>query len=387
MPRYRDRRLAQPDDVEVSFSPVFPKALSLIEDQPDPNEPNRVRIMGDAISGARPKFNEPALNQEIMRLRSIGHVTNLGFLTFEYLCVAAVIGAVVLVGRGRLEAGLAWVWDLPVLALAVVLMGGIQHRLAGLGHEAAHYSLLRNKFLNDLVGDLFCFFPLLGTVHFYRLFHLAHHQYTNDPERDPDLVTLGGSKMVDRFPMQRGEFIQSIYFRAITNPWAFANYLRKYVDINVLCRADNIYLERSDRARTKSYRLWPRLGATLGAIYVVGLVLVHWALTFGMKRPAWLVYEAIGGTLLVAGVAALLPDGAFFQSPLRQPYSGRFGGVLPGGSGSLHDGSRRCSCIWDFWGSTQLLHRIWVWLQSLVRAGRNHRYRRFGAETSARSTP
>ena len=65
------------------------------------------------------------------------------------------------------------------------------HRLAGLGHEASHYSLLRNKRANDLVGDVFCLFPILATIHFYRLFHMAHHQYTNDPELDPDLVNLG----------------------------------------------------------------------------------------------------------------------------------------------------------------------------------------------------
>ena len=57
--------------------------------------------------------------------------------------------------------------------------------------------------LNDLAGDLFCMFPILATLHFYRLFHLAHHQYTNDPERDPDLVSLGASKMSDQFPMPR----------------------------------------------------------------------------------------------------------------------------------------------------------------------------------------
>ena len=80
---------------------------------------------------------------------------------------------------------------MPVLGLGIVLIGALQHRLAGLGHEAAHYSLLKNKVLNDLIGDVFCMFPILSTIHFYRLFHLAHHQYTNDPNARPGPRHLG----------------------------------------------------------------------------------------------------------------------------------------------------------------------------------------------------
>jgi fatty acid desaturase len=54
-----------------------------------------------------------------------------------------------------------------VLATAIVLVGALQHRLAGLGHEAAHYTLLENKLLNDLIGDVFCTLPIRSAVHFY----------------------------------------------------------------------------------------------------------------------------------------------------------------------------------------------------------------------------
>ena len=130
-------------------------------------------------------------------------MNNLAFLASDYLCIVAVIGGAVAFCEYREVWQLNRLWDVPVLAMAVVLIGGLQHRLAGMGHEASHYTLLKNKSLNDLVGDLFCMFPVLATVHFYRLFHLAHHQYTNDPERDPDLVSLGASKMTDQFPMWR----------------------------------------------------------------------------------------------------------------------------------------------------------------------------------------
>jgi fatty acid desaturase len=275
---------------------------------------------------ARPLFNDPGLNEEIMRLREVDHTTNLGFLAIEYVTLAAVIGGAIAFREWRRASGLPWGWDVPVLALGIVLVGALQHRLAGLGHEAGHYSLLKNKLLNDLVGDVFCMFPILSTIHFYRLFHLAHHQYTNDPTRDPDLVTLGGSKMVERFPMTRWQFIKSFYLRAFTEPLAFVRYAQDYVDINVLGRSENVYLRRLPESHGTG-RIWPRLGAVLGLIYLLVFIAGQWAITLA-GRPEWLVYEGVLGTLFVLAAAQALPGTAFFQSPFRQPYSGRTSGVL-----------------------------------------------------------
>jgi fatty acid desaturase len=283
-------------------------------------------MSGTTRPHTRPSFNIPALNEEIMRLRAVDHVTNLGYLALEYACLAVVIGGAVAFREWRRWSGLPWGWDVPVLALAIVLVGALQHRLAGLGHEAAHYSLLKNKLLNDLIGDIFCMFPILSTVHFYRLFHLAHHQYTNDPTRDPDLVTLGGSKMVERFPMSRSEFIKRFYLRAFTEPLAFLAYERDYVDINVLGRSDNVYLRRVPDANGTG-RLWPRLAATLGLFYLLAFIAGQWAITLA-GRPDFLLYEGLFGTLLVVAVARVLPSWAFFQSPFRQAYSDRTSGVL-----------------------------------------------------------
>jgi hypothetical protein len=198
-----------------------------------------------------------------MRLRSLGNATNLGFLASDYLCVLAVMGGAIAFCEYRDAWHLNWAWNVPVVVSAVVLLGALQHRLAGLGHEASHYTLLKNKSLNDLAGDLFCMFPILATIHFYRLFHLAHHQYTNDPERDPDLVSLGASKMSDQFPMPRMRFIKAFYLRPFTAPLAFLKYQINYIAINVLGCSENVYL-RGEPDLNPSGRAWPRRGATLG---------------------------------------------------------------------------------------------------------------------------
>jgi fatty acid desaturase len=269
---------------------------------------------------ARPRFNEPSLHAEIMRLRVVDNVTNLGYLAWEYVCLAAVIGGAIGFCEHRQAWGLPWALNVPVVAVAVVLIGGLLHRLAGLGHEASHFTLLRSKVLNDLVGDVFCMFPVLATVHFYRVFHMAHHQYTNDPARDPDIVALGGSKLLDRFPMSRWAFIKAFYLRVFTAPMAFVRYLGDYSRINVLGNSPNVYLRPSPA--------WPRLGATLGLLYVIADIAGQWGITTAGLPARWLVHEGLMGTLLILVVGALLPERAYFPTPFRQPYSPRVSGGL-----------------------------------------------------------
>jgi fatty acid desaturase len=278
-------------------------------------------------TAVRPGFGEPSLHREIMELRQVDNWTNLAFITFEYLCVLGVISAAVGFCELRAGWGIGWGWNVPVLGIGIVLVGALQHRLAGLGHEASHFSLLKNKFLNDLVGDVFCMLPILSTVHFYRVFHLAHHQFTNDPDRDPDLVALGGGKMVDRFPMSsRWEFIKSIYLRGFTEPRTLFRYQNDYWRINVVGSAENEYLKKVPGADPQG-RVWPRLGATLAMIYLGGFIAASWVLPrFGYARGLPLL--GLVGAVVVLGVGLILPDRAYFPSPFRQPYSTRFGGIL-----------------------------------------------------------
>ena len=86
--------------------------------------------------------------------------------------------------------GWSWWWNVPVTVLAVILIGAGQHQLTGLSHEAAHHILFKNRLINDLASDLLCMFPLFSAHPAYRLQHLAHHQFVNDPDRDPDISQL-----------------------------------------------------------------------------------------------------------------------------------------------------------------------------------------------------
>ncbi len=86
----------------------------------------------------------------------------------------------------------------PAWALvpAVLLLGLAQAALFAPVHETMHLTAFRNRRANAVVGWLAAC-PSLLNWHFYTAFHLAHHRFTQDPERDPELsprppATVGG---------------------------------------------------------------------------------------------------------------------------------------------------------------------------------------------------
>ncbi len=274
----------------------------------------------------KPSFEDPALHREIMRLRQVDNHTNLHFLALEYACLALVIGSAVVFAEYRQSWGFSWSWNVPVFAIAVTLIGGIQHRLAGLGHESSHYSFMKSRTLNDLIPDLFCMFPLMTTIHFYRLFHMGHHQFTNDPARDPDLQNLGHGKRADEFPMPRQRFITVIYLCFLVAPMRFLQYQWAYFKVNTLGKGKSVYIDRAADAANTSDSM-PRLATVLGFAYIIGLGLVLKFLT-GTGRPLGLAPAALAGIALLAVIIRALPDWAVFQSPFRQAYSTRLAGFL-----------------------------------------------------------
>ena len=54
-------------------------------------------------------------------------------------------------------------------------------------HETVHYTAFRSRGINRAVS-LACGWLLVLPPRFFRAFHLEHHRYTQDPERDPELA-------------------------------------------------------------------------------------------------------------------------------------------------------------------------------------------------------
>ena len=272
---------------------------------------------------SRPTSDEADLQRRIMELRRPDNVTNLLYLAREYACLALAIGSAVVFAESRAGWGLSWWWNVPVFALAVILVGALQHRLAGLGHESSHYTFVKNRFLNDLIPDLFCMFPILTSVHYYRVFHMAHHQHTNDPHKDPDLLNLGRGKRAFEFPMTRERFIALVYFCMITAPVRFIEYQFAYMTVNTLGKGRSVY---NGTANGRGFSIYlPRTSTLLGMAYVLGINGLFLFLTT-TGRPGWIIPSALAAGAIGTLIAYTLPDRLTFQSPFRQAYSTRFAG-------------------------------------------------------------
>jgi fatty acid desaturase len=163
--------------------------------------------MSIATSPAAGQVPRSELPYRVNPLRRTDNVTNWYYLAREYLLLGTMVGLAIAFWELHAGWGLSWAWAVPVYFLAVLLIGAGQHRLTTLGHEASHYLLFRNRLLNELASDLLCMYPMWSTTHFYRLQHLAHHQFPNDPVRDPDVTQMEASGHRYQFPMSPGRFV------------------------------------------------------------------------------------------------------------------------------------------------------------------------------------
>ena len=74
-------------------------------------------------------------------------------------------------------------WMLP----AAWLYGTVLVFLFAPLHETVHYTAFRSRWLNRAVSVV-CGWILVLPPRYFRAFHLEHHRYTQDPERDPELA-------------------------------------------------------------------------------------------------------------------------------------------------------------------------------------------------------
>ena len=183
-------------------------------------------------------------------------------------------GLVHLFGHAGLIAALALYvgLSLPFWYLAMVPLGIALVFLFTLEHEATHKTPFRSEWLNEAAGHVSGYL-ILQPFLWFRYFHLAHHRFTNIPDKDPEL--LAGHKPegwaayvwhVTGFPYWIGMTAQLVG--------------------NALGRDPGDYVPKSARARVKreARRMLGVYGLLVLTFLVTDLLLWIWVLplVFGM---------------------------------------------------------------------------------------------------------
>jgi fatty acid desaturase len=245
-------------------------------------------------------LGDARIKEKLQTLRQTDNVTNLLYLARTYLYLALVIGAAL-----WFYAANDWsFWlNVPVTIVAVVLIGAGQHQLTGLAHEASHHILLKNRLWNDLISDWFCMFPLFSSTQHYRLQHIAHHQFVNDPDRDPDVSQLQTSGHWLDFPVDRKTFVRTL-IKQLWLPNLF-RFMRIRAAYNAMPTEKNPYLKKGWKPNKTVVRV--------GILYMLALIGTLAACVYA--EDALLLALVPGGMYLgIMAFYAVIPATMFHQS-------------------------------------------------------------------------
>jgi fatty acid desaturase len=258
-------------------------------------------------------LKDPELKEKLQRLRQTDNYTNLYYLARTYLLLAAVIGGTVWFYHSQSSAGLSFWWNVPVTILAGVMVGALQHQLTGLAHEGSHHILFRNPYLNELASDWLCMFPLFSTTHHYRLQHLAHHQFVNDPERDPDVSQLQTSGHWLDFPLSKGQFLWAL-LRQFWPP-RLVRYMRVRARYNAVPTDKSPYLRKD----------WKPSGipVRVGIAYLLAQIGLLTALEWH-GDPIWLGVLPAACWAGIVLFYLLIPERLYHQSRIHSTISTRW---------------------------------------------------------------
>jgi fatty acid desaturase len=262
-------------------------------------------------------LSDPEFKKRLQELRQTDNYRNWYYLARTYGMLLLVVGGAIGFYQYTRDAGLSLAWNVPVFVVAVVLVGALQHHLANLAHEAVHHTLFKNRYLNDLVSEWLCSFPMFSSTFHYGLHHLAHHQFVNDPVRDPDISQLQKSGHRLSFPILKQEFLE-VLFRQMWVP----NLIRYS-----LARAEYDSLGTEHNPYIREEWEFSKLPQRLTLAYMAGLGLSLTALVM-YGNPLLLAVLPIvgwGGIMLVLG---LLPERYYYQSKIRPLFSIRALGMM-----------------------------------------------------------
>ena len=216
------------------------------------------------------------LHRLIVPLMRADNRANVPYLVREYLLLGLTLWSGWAAYSGWASGAIGLAVFLPVATCLVVLAAVCQHRLSGLAHDASHFVLFRNRLANELISDLFLMFPIVAITQSYRIAHLGHHQFVNDPKRDPDLIRLKG--LPHEFPIAKSRFWLRYVLKGLWPP-AMLAYLFGRAKAANLSAALDIELRavyRKKVAKTLRGTYWLGIFAAIHALHAWPVFFLFW---------------------------------------------------------------------------------------------------------------
>ncbi|QEL13909.1 fatty acid desaturase family protein [Limnoglobus roseus] len=251
-------------------------------------------------------LSDPDFKAALQQLRQSDNVSNWWYITRTYLYLAVVIGATVAFYEYLRQNDITWLWAIPVTLVSIVLVGAGQHQLGGLAHEGVHHILFRSRRLNDLASDIFTMFPIFGATHLYRLQHLAHHQFVNDPDRDPDVSQLQTSGHWLKFPVGKAQFMKTLAKQLLI--FSLIRFMRVRAQYNATGTDKNPYAKKGEKQSKAAVRV--------GVAFIAALFFALIGLYF-LADPVLLVAVPVAMWLAVCAIYWRMPADKFNQSRLH----------------------------------------------------------------------
>lgn len=250
--------------------------------------------------------------ERIKALKARDNVTNWSRLAFVWGVIAMTIAAGLGAEAAITNASLSLWWMAPVLVMTALLTGASQHQLGGVIHEGTHFLLFENKRLNELASDWLAAFAIYTSTYQYRVHHLAHHQFVNDPVRDPDIAQLHDSDHWLDFPVAHIDVVRKLATQLwLPNLMRFTLVRARYSAVG---HSGNPYIDRQAAA--------DRTPVRVGIFFAAVLPFIVSAL---LRWPG----QGVAFGVLVAGYIATviyfvrLPADKFPQSRLQPVISHR----------------------------------------------------------------
>jgi fatty acid desaturase len=257
-------------------------------------------------------FDAKEFAHDLQSLKVRDNHTNFKHIAFVWAVIAVTVVATIWSYGLVTEAGLSWWWKVLATVVAVVIIGGSQHQLGGIVHEGCHYILFKDKKLNELASDWLAAFPLYTSTYAFRLHHLAHHQFINDPERDPNFKQAAQSGHWLDFPVTHIELLVGVLKQL--NPIRCITYIMARAKYSALGVETNPYADSEKNGSPWIVRA--------GALFAV---LTPFGLGYSIRNEMWISAALVLLVPYLAIVAyyALAPQEHFSQSRLNPVISHR----------------------------------------------------------------